>query len=140
MIGDLVRFDNSVNFENPEGNGKYVNCRVKSIGGLAFGGRTRFIYLDKANRKKPLIGGDDFQRTLGELSPIPITVKILKKNGFEKQDDGWYKMTLEEENLIGVQPFENVNWIFGANVFPNIIEHIYHLFFIFFKSFFINVF
>lgn len=56
--------------------------------------------------------------------PIPLTGEILEKNGFEKQDDGWYKITLEEENLIGVQPFENVNWIFGANVFPNIIEHL----------------
>ena len=56
--------------------------------------------------------------------PIPLTEEILEKNGFEKQDDGWYKITLEEENLIGVQPFENVNWIFGANVFPNIIEHL----------------
>ena len=59
-----------------------------------------------------------------DLEPIPLTGEILEKNRFEKQDDGWYKITLEEENLIGVQPFENVNWIFGANVFPNIIEHL----------------
>ena len=56
--------------------------------------------------------------------PIPLTAEILEKNGFKKQDDGCYIITLEEENLIGVQPFENVNWIFGANVFPNIIEHL----------------
>lgn len=59
-----------------------------------------------------------------EIFPIPLTEEILEKNGFKKQDDGCYIITLEEENLIGVQPFENVNWIFGANVFPNIIEHL----------------
>ena len=62
--------------------------------------------------------------SINNVLPIPLTGEILEKNRFEKQDDGWYKITLEEENLIGVQPFENVNWIFGANVFPNIIEHL----------------
>lgn len=112
MVGDLVRFDGSVNYKNPQGSGQWVNCRVKAIGGLAFDGRTRFVYLDKAERKKPLLGGDDFQRSLGELSPISLDGNILNKvfpdtrhgvywcwDDKKTFDEGenWYKVRIEKD-------------------------------------------
>jgi len=61
---------------------------------------------------------------LDEIFPIPLTPEIIEKNGFVKQDDGWYKITLGEYDLVGVQNFENVSWIFRAIVFPNLIDYL----------------
>ena len=101
MIGDWVNYHDD---------DKIVPKQVSEI--------TDFKQLQLHDKDNWVIVGEKY------CEPIPLTGEILEKNRFEKQDDGWYKITLEEENLIGVQPFENVNWIFGANVFPNIIEHL----------------
>jgi hypothetical protein len=93
--------------------------QVASVSGVKYSFGQIDVTLAHCNDKKLLETHD-----IKSIQPIPLTPEILEKNGFVKQDDGWYKITLEENNLVGVQNFENVSWIFGAIVFPNLIDHL----------------
>ena len=64
---------------------------------------------------------------LNEIFSIPLTPEILEKNGFVEINDDrkWYKMQLLEENdFVGLEKFEDDCWIFGAVVFPNLINNL----------------
>lgn len=66
-------------------------------------------------------------KDIASLYPIPLTPEIPEKNGFvEINDDSkWYKMQLLEENdFVGLEKLEDDYWMFGAVVFPNLINHL----------------
>ncbi len=64
---------------------------------------------------------------LNEIFPIPLIPEILEKNGFVEINDDkkWYKMQLLEGNdFVGLEELEDNYWMFGAVVFPNLINHL----------------
>lgn len=81
MIGDWVRFDMSISYENPQGSGMWVVCQVESVSRPIFEGRTRNLFLKADN----FYGG--YERILEEIEPIPLTPEILEKNGFKFCED-----------------------------------------------------
>lgn len=69
-----------------------------------------------------------FPIPIDKLKPISLTPEILEKNGFiEINDDKkWYKMKLLEENdFVGLEKLEDNYWMFGAVVFPNLINQLF---------------
>jgi hypothetical protein len=64
---------------------------------------------------------------LDEIFPIPLTPEILEKNGFVEINDDkkWYKIQLfEKYDFVGLEELEDNYWMFGAVVFPNLINHL----------------
>jgi hypothetical protein len=70
----------------------------------------------------------DFVDTNAQLlEPIAITPSILEKNGFVEINDDkkWYKIQLlEKYDFVGLEELEDNYWMFGAVVFPNLINHL----------------
>ena len=59
---------------------------------------------------------------------VELVPEILEKNGFVEINDDkkWYKMKLLEENdFVGLEKLEDNYWMFGAVVFPNLINQLF---------------
>ena len=72
---------------------------------------------------------DDDSETMEDyLQPIPVTAKILEKNGFKSRDN-FYEITFQRNiiynSIFRIVEFEKSgNWFFGFCDFPNLIENL----------------